>query len=276
MGKSLAFGLAALLAAGAAHATDSRAIQALKGFLAAKDAEHRARYAGLLELGRASGYERIMQCLDQGKIVWPQGPAGATVQQIQALKQSFRHDITGFILGAGVASPTTCSAEAQSVNGAAARAIRGEVTQDDRIRFADTVVIARAVGGPNAGAADGYRSSLHFIVDEPIKGALRKGARFALRQSGGPDGQGGRIEFSGAATTHPGRLYLVMASRGMYTLSVAQGNKQLPATDRTSPGLVSFGGVLPVDQSRSWAAAPWGTIALDSVRSAARKHRATR
>ncbi|MGH8073138.1 MAG: hypothetical protein ACREO4_03575 [Lysobacter sp.] len=267
MRTGLSLGLAALFAATSVNATESREIQALDGFLAAKETEHRERYDALLQLGRAAGYDGILQCLQQSLVTWPKGPPGATSQQVAALVYSFQHDIAGRVLGTATPYPGTCDATAEQINQAGAKAIRGEVSESDRVRFADTIVVARAVGGgPKAGTVDGFRSGLHFVVDEAIKGELRKGSRFVLRQTSGADGTGEHIVISGDHATRPGQLYLVLASRGMYTLAVTQAKKQLPRSDRTHPGFVAYGGLLEVDPSDGSAVGKWGVTNIKSIR----------
>lgn len=275
MGYGLALALTAALASASAHATDTRATRALDDFLRNSEASQTQRYNALLSLGRAGQYTRVMNCLSQADIETPKGVPGASARQIDALAASFRRDMTGFILGSAARYPAACSGAAHTVNSAAARAVRGGVTEDDRIRFADTVVVARAVGGPPTDSADGYRSSAYFVVDESIKGGLRKGSRFALRQTSGPDGAGGLVGFGRSVFTKPGQLYLVLASRGMYALTVAEQKKRLPASDRATPGLIAFGGVLPM-ASNHQAKAPWGTVDISKVRESVRRHDAGR
>lgn len=275
MRYGIALALAAAVASSSAHATDSRATRALDSFLQSSNASQTQRYDALLGLGRAGQYTSVFNCLAKAEIEPPKGPPGASSQQLGALSASFRRDMTGFILGTAARYPASCNSSAHIVNASAARAIRGGVTEDDRIRFADTVVIARAVGGPATDSTDGYRSSAYFVVDEPIKGGLRKGSRFALRQLSGPDGAGGQAGFGRSVVTRPGQLYLVLGSRGMYTLTVAEQKKRLPASDRATPGLIAFGGVFPV-ATNNRATAPWGAVDITKVRESVRRHDAGR
>lgn len=266
---------AAMLACNSLGATDSRQSSGLDAFLKRKEVEQERRYQALAGLGRASNYASVLKCVEQAKLEWPSGPRGATARQKAALATTFRHGMAGMILGTNTSYPRICSASAQRINQAAAKWIRGTAGEAEYVRFADTVVIARAVGGGrDAGFIDGFRSSLHFVVDEPIKGSLRKGSRFAVRLVSGPDGKGGRVLISTSPTTKPGQLYLVYASRGMYELGVAEGRKALPASDKTHPGHVPYGGILPVDAASKQADRSGRAVSLDQVRHLARAQRA--
>ncbi len=246
--------------------TTNRQADALKGFLAGKEAAHMQQYQALLNTGRRTDYQRLISCLRHSAVPMPSYP-GATTSQAKKLVESFKLDIVGLILSTGASYSIQCSGADQNwdvVNQAAARSLRASASIEDLVRFSDTIATVRAVDSGRSDVVDGYRSGAAFVVMDPIKGDFHRGAKFTLRQESGRLPNGDLLLRSGEQTAKYGQPYLAMVSRSLYSFHVAERGLNLSTRDSDEHGVAAYGGLERL--SKSGATEKWGSNTVARIR----------
>lgn len=221
--------------------------------------------AALRTLGRGGDYARVRACVgmtpfDRPRPQFP-GPGEQT-----GLADSLERRLAVAITASGTRFPTRCDEAAHAIIQAAHRTMFGRGTEADAVRFADTIVVARALGDRRAEAlGDGMRSSLHFEVEARLKGHIAPGGHLVIRLESGPVGDGTYIEISGQPRAKAGERYLVLASRGRYQMHAVGHGLPVDRVRALPPKAFSGGRLFPAGGT---APARWGSTSVASVRRA--------
>lgn len=219
----------------------------------------------LRALGRSDDYAQVRACVGMTPFDRPRKEFPGPGEQA-ALTEALERDLAVMITASGLRFPSRCDEAAHAIVHAAHRRMFGGSTEIDAVLFADTIVIARALDGRRAEAlGDGMRSSLHFAVEERLKGHIGPGGRLVIRVESGPVGDGTYLEISGQPHAEPGRRYLVFASRGRYQVHAVGHGLPVNIARGLPPKAFSEGQLFPADGTQP---ARWGSVSVASVRQA--------
>lgn len=184
---------AALFAHVPAQAADVRTGQAVEHFLASKH-EAQARSArALVARGLEARYAENLEWLKANTRYLPPASMAQSSSQRDGIQANYLVDVAQSLTGLGwsVAGMRSSAQQGRDLTEILGRITRGGFTDDDFVAAADTIVIARATAtGQRPTANDGYRSGLRFVVDEVLKGAVRKGDKIVVRQTSGTHSDG--------------------------------------------------------------------------------------
>lgn len=221
--------------------------------------------AALHKLGRGGDYARVRACVGNAPFDRPRPQSPGPGEQ-PGLADALERRLAVAITASGTLFPSRCDAAAHAIVEAAHRRMFGRGTEADAVRFADTIVVARALDDRRAEAlGDGMRSSLHFTVEERLKGHIGPGGRLVIRLESGPVGDGTYIEISGQPRAEPGQRYLVLASRGRYQVHAVGHGLPVDRARTLPPNAFGEERPFPADGT---APARWGSTSVASVRRA--------